>query len=168
MQILEPLTVRDVRFTPRNVLGMMSIHQADLEAASFQNLKQRNPVHAGRFHGHGLDSAAMEPIGEGVEVLRERWKAPDRVLIAGGRHRHKYFSRSDINAGRVWVNHQRSWRRLRPILAFSSHHGLLDCNSQKWRPRPRKKSTLLNGITRFRITGARVTTDWSTEPGTKL
>src|ERR1700724_2542235 len=99
MQILEPLTVGDVRFASRDVLGMMSIHQADLEAASLQDLKQGNPVHSGRFHGHSLDSAAVEPIGEAVEVLRERWKASDWVLIAGGGHRHKYFGRPNINTG---------------------------------------------------------------------
>jgi hypothetical protein len=110
---------------------MMCIHQADLEAASLQDLKQRNPVHARRFHGHRLDSAAVEPIGEGVEVLRERRKAPHLVRIAGRGHCHKYFRRSDIDASGVWMNHQRSWRRPRPALAFSGHDGVLGWNSQK-------------------------------------
>ena len=97
----------------------LRIHQADLNAASLQNLKQPHPVHASRFHCHSLDSAALESIGERVEVLRKCRKAPDRIFIAVGGYRHEYLGCPNINTSGVWVNHQWFWRRFRSVLAFS-------------------------------------------------
>jgi hypothetical protein len=102
---------------------MMSIHQADLDPASFQDLKQRNPIHAGRFHRYSLDPTALKPFCEGVEVLSERWKAPDWRLITTYRYRREYFGRPDINAGGVGMNHQRFRRRPRPFVSLSGHDG---------------------------------------------
>src|SRR3989338_4768851 len=50
---------------------MPCVDEQDGEAARFQQLEQRNPVHAGGFHGDRVDAAGFEPVGQGVEVDRE-------------------------------------------------------------------------------------------------
>lgn len=40
MQILEPLTIRNVGLTTRNVTHMLGVDQTDLKPARLQNLKQ--------------------------------------------------------------------------------------------------------------------------------
>src|ERR1700758_2099198 len=44
MQILDPLTVRNVALAPGNVLHMMCVNQEDFEPVRFQYLIKRNPV----------------------------------------------------------------------------------------------------------------------------
>ena len=47
VQVLEPLAIGDVRFASWHVLHVLCVDQADLEAASFKYLIDRNPVDAG-------------------------------------------------------------------------------------------------------------------------
>jgi hypothetical protein len=62
VELLEPLTVKHIAFTPGQRLDMMSVDEFDLEAAHLENLKQCNPVDAGRFHCHGLHPALLQPV----------------------------------------------------------------------------------------------------------
>src|ERR1700693_5518993 len=50
MQVLEPLAIGCVCLPARNVLHVLCVDQIDLESPSFQDLVDRNPVHAGRLH----------------------------------------------------------------------------------------------------------------------
>src|ERR1035441_6527752 len=57
MQILDPLTVRNVALAPGNVLHVVCVNQEDFETVRFQDLIKRNPINASRLHGYGPDVA---------------------------------------------------------------------------------------------------------------
>jgi hypothetical protein len=44
------------------------------------------PVHAGGFHGDGIDTAGLEPVGQDVEVDRETGELPHRFVVPVRRH----------------------------------------------------------------------------------
>jgi hypothetical protein len=62
VQLLQPATILHVAFTARHVLGASGVDQHHLEARRFELLEQRNPVDARRFHRHGFNAAAFEPL----------------------------------------------------------------------------------------------------------
>jgi hypothetical protein len=117
VQPLNPLTVQDIGFGPTADLpGLPRIDQEHLEAATLEQLKERDPVDAGRFHGHGRDAAGSEPVGEGFEVGGTGTEPPDvgrqvGRMISGrrgrglGRHGHPMLGGMDVNAGRMGVLH---------------------------------------------------------------
>ena len=63
MKVLQPLTIGDVRLTAGDIFHMVGIDEEDLEAPRFQDLKQRNPIDARGFHGHGIDGTLFQPVG---------------------------------------------------------------------------------------------------------
>jgi len=85
---------------------MPSVDQTDLEPAIFQNLEQRNPVHASRFHRDCLYPALLEPIGQQVQVLCKSRKRADVLSHAIRRYSYKNFRRPDINSGGVRPHHR--------------------------------------------------------------
>ena len=59
MQVLQPLTVGNVRASSRDVLDVLRIHKINLQPASFQNLHQWNPVNPGGFHRNRANAALL-------------------------------------------------------------------------------------------------------------
>lgn len=53
------------------------IDQIDFEASGLQQLEQRDPIDAGRFHGDRLDAALGQPVGQLVEVSGAGAEAAD-------------------------------------------------------------------------------------------
>src|SRR5262245_19050172 len=72
VEILQPLTVRDVSFSPRNVLDMSSVNKTHAKTAIFQDLEKRNPEHPCRFHSHACDATQFEPIRDPYEIVCKR------------------------------------------------------------------------------------------------
>ncbi len=62
-QLLQPLAVQHIGLAARDILDVPRVDQQHREAARLQELEQRYPVHAGRFHRYGIDAAAIEPVG---------------------------------------------------------------------------------------------------------
>jgi hypothetical protein len=81
VKLLDPLTVQDIALTSRNVLDVPRIDEHDLEAALFEDLEDRNPVHAGRFHRDRLDLAGPEPVGETMKIGGEGLERAHRFSI---------------------------------------------------------------------------------------
>ena len=73
------------------------------EAARLEQLEQRDPVHAGGFHRHGIDAAGLEPIGDGVEIDREAGKLVHRLIVAVRRHGHEVRRAADVDASGIGV-----------------------------------------------------------------
>jgi hypothetical protein len=62
VQILKPLAIGDVSLPARNVLHVLCVDQVDFKPASFEDLVDRNPVHAGRLHRDRVNPALLEPV----------------------------------------------------------------------------------------------------------
>jgi hypothetical protein len=92
VQPLQPLSVADVALAPRDVLGVAGVDQHDLEPALLEDLVGRDPVDSGRLHGDGLDPAALEPVGEPVQLAGDGAEGPHRLRVTlrtDGRHMHR-------------------------------------------------------------------------------
>jgi hypothetical protein len=66
VELLEPLAVDDVSLATRYAFDVTCVDEQDFEATLLEDLEERNPIHAGRLHGDGLDAADVEPVGERV------------------------------------------------------------------------------------------------------
>lgn len=102
-ELLQPLAVEHVAFAPRDVLDVAGIDQQDGEAARFEQFVQRDPVHAGRFHGDGVDMAGIEPVGQVVQIGGEAGKFAHRLLVSIRRHGHVVRGAADVDSGCVGV-----------------------------------------------------------------
>src|SRR5437870_4217371 len=102
MQILKPLAIENIGFAARNVMNMLSIYQMNFNASSLQDLKQRNPIDTGRFHGDRVHAALLNPVGQGVEILGKRGKRSHRFVIPISGNGDKNFRRSNINTASIW------------------------------------------------------------------
>ena len=71
MEILDPLAVGHIALSPGHVLHVLCVDEKYLNASSFQNLIERYPVHAGRFHRNCGHSTLLQPVSELMEVTRK-------------------------------------------------------------------------------------------------
>lgn len=142
MQALDPLAIQNIGFAPGDIFDLPCIDQADLKAAAFQNLKGRNPVNAGRFHGHSFDPAVLEPIGHRLQVLGECAKTPHRVGTAACRHGAPMFPMANVNARRIRADHIQGFINFKLSillrLSFSFHVTVavaVGSSAQEWQRR---------------------------------
>src|SRR5450631_2992249 len=66
MQVLEPLAIGYVCLPARYVLHVLCVDEVNFETACFQDLIDRNPVHAGRLHRDRMNPALLQPVGQGM------------------------------------------------------------------------------------------------------
>src|ERR1700724_2679308 len=107
----------------------MSVDQVYLEATLLQNLIKRDPVHTSGLHRHRTYPAALQPVGESLQITGETSKPACSVLISIRRHCNVYLLRADVDPRRVRLHQRRSTNSL---LFLRGHHRLLVC----WRTRP--------------------------------
>jgi hypothetical protein len=92
------------------------LDQQHFEAARFQQLQQRDPVDAGRFHDDGPDAAGRQSLGQGGEVGRAGAEGTNirRQVgrVVGGQRRGVFCRDSnpmdvgvDVDAGCVRMGH---------------------------------------------------------------
>jgi hypothetical protein len=81
----------------------VGIDQLDLKPALFEHLEQGNPVDPGRLHHHGVNLTLPQPLGQGVEIGRERPELLHRLLIAIGGHRYPVRLRPHLNPGCIEI-----------------------------------------------------------------
>jgi hypothetical protein len=104
VELLDPLTVQDVRLAARDALDVEGVDEQNLEAAVLEDLEQGDPVDPGRLHGDGGDAAGLEPVGELEERMGEALELPNRVRVAIFRHRDPVAPRPDVDSGCVEVD----------------------------------------------------------------
>ena len=93
-----------------------------LKTSPLQNLIERYPVHAGRFHRNRRHSTFLQPVSELMEVTRKFSEAADRIRrpICGDRDEDLF--RSNIDPRRVRMEQRRHpAARLTPLHRLSSH-----------------------------------------------
>ena len=136
MQILQPLTVGNIRFAPRHVLHVARVDQHDSETSRLQDLKKRNPVDSRRFHRHRLYVAGLQPIRSGVQVFGKRREMPYRLRIAIHRHGDINLRRPYVHTGSIRVQTMQHWRAdLLAVLPLSRHGSPFETFCHARRPR---------------------------------
>src|SRR5437867_555134 len=106
MEALQPLAVLQVGFAARQMPYIPGIDQKRFHPALFNLLKQRDPVNAGRFHNHRGHTAALEPLDQLVQLMREGSKLPDSALLGSDRmcpHTDEVGAAADINSGSIRI-----------------------------------------------------------------
>lgn len=66
MKLLDPLAVESVGLAAGDVLDVTRVDQVNLETSFFEDFVDGNPVDAGGLHGHGVDAASVEPVGQSM------------------------------------------------------------------------------------------------------
>ncbi len=133
VELLDPLAVEDVGLAARHALQLPRVDESDLEAALAEELEEGDPVHAGGLHRHGLDVAAGEPVGQGVQIRGEGPELADvaPLGVAAVRDGDVVTPGADIDARGVQVDPAEfGWERGRAATAVrlrmgARHGGLL-------------------------------------------
>src|SRR4029077_11298363 len=134
MQILQPLTVGDVRLASGHILYVTRVDQVNSEPLPFQDLKQGNPVHPRRFHRYGLGVASSRRGRSSLQVCSEDREMSSRLLITIWGHGDVDLRCSYIHTGGIRIKAMQHWRTcLLAALSFSRHGSLpgvdLPCES---------------------------------------
>jgi len=87
VEVLNPLTVGNIGLSAGLVFYAMGVDQPYVELAFFQDLKQRDPVHSGGFHGHGSDLALLKLVRQLFQIDGKRRKTPNRLRVVIGGNR---------------------------------------------------------------------------------
>ena len=103
-ELLKPLAIEHIAFAPWQVLDVAGIDQVDLEAARLQDLIDGDPVHAGGLHHHGLDPAALEPVGHAVDGVSEAVEVAHALIIAISGHAGELAGGADINGRAIGID----------------------------------------------------------------
>lgn len=103
MQLLNPLTVQNIRLASPDILDVVGVDQIDPKAAGFQDLVDGTPVDAGGLHGDGLNLACSQPVGQRVQIGGEGREDSHRLDIAIFGDAGVDLFRADIQARGVQV-----------------------------------------------------------------
>ncbi len=105
MQGLNPLAIQDIGLVAGGKPpGQIAADEAAMEPALFQDLEEGNPVHAGGFHGDGLDAIFDQPVGNGVQVGRVRAERAHDLGLVGARDADVDLLGADVGAGCVGID----------------------------------------------------------------
>src|SRR5262249_53236674 len=128
----------------RRVARLPRINQEDLEATRFEQLKERDPVDARRFHSDGGDAALRQPIGQAEEVGGAGAKGTNMRRQVGrmvgwrwwcqlGRDRDPVDGSMDVNAGRVRIRltQRLGGRGLTEVLVLTRCHSDLGSGGEQ-------------------------------------
>ena len=85
------MTVGDVGLPARHILHILSIDKIDFKSTCFEDLVDRNPVHARRFHSDGTNVTGLKPICQSNQILGECWKAANRLIVTTPWSGNHYF-----------------------------------------------------------------------------
>jgi len=104
VELLQPLGIVHIRLSAGHVLDVAGVDEQHLEPAGFENLKDRNPVHAGRLHGDRRDAHRREPLRQLVEITAEGAEGAHRPVLSVARHGDHVKGRTDVDPGGIWID----------------------------------------------------------------
>ena len=103
MQPLQPLSVADVGLAARDVLGIPSVDEYDLEAALVQNFEDWNPVDSRGLHSDCAHAAVLEPVRQPVQIARESAEIAHRFGILFRSYRCYVHRSANVDFRCAWV-----------------------------------------------------------------
>jgi hypothetical protein len=106
VQLLDPLAIQNIAFATRDMLEAPTVDQVDFEAARFEQIEDRNPVHPRGFHGDRVDATGHQPIRQGLQIDGEDAKDPHTLCVGGalGWDTRPNFAGADVQAGGVGMH----------------------------------------------------------------
>ena len=110
------------------MLDVTRVDQTDFYPPRLQNLKQRDPVDPGRFHGYGPNAASEQPGRQRQQVFGKRWEAAYRVRVPVRRYRDVDFRGSYIDPGCIRLDTFQTGNGSTSASAFVSHRSSLLCH----------------------------------------
>src|ERR1039458_7939641 len=126
MQVLEPLAIGYVCLPARNVFHVLCVDQIDLESPCFQNLIDRNPVHAGRLHRDRMNPALLQPVGQGMQIASECGETANGVGISISADGDEQLTCTYIDSRGIRMQDR---QRITSSLALLGHLLLRSCRS---------------------------------------
>jgi hypothetical protein len=97
------------------VLGIAGIDQHHLETALLKDLVGRNPVDAGGLHGDRPHSAALEPIGQALQITGAGAEGAHRLAVPIRRDCRDVHPCTDIDCRRIGMGRHEVSLRARPL-----------------------------------------------------
>src|SRR5437870_13750506 len=97
MQLLDPLTIKNIRLAAGDVLNVARIDQLYFESPSLEQFEQRDPVNTSRFHRHAGDATLLQPSGKSFKVSCKSTKLAHRNCVTSFGYRNQVSLRPDIN-----------------------------------------------------------------------
>jgi hypothetical protein len=82
----------------------LPLFQVHPEAPRFQNLIDGDPIHARRFHRHGLNAAGGQPVRQRIEVRGKGAEGPYWLGIAACGHTRPDLLAANSQPGSMRVN----------------------------------------------------------------
>ena len=104
VELAQPLAIRHVALAARDILDVARVDEEHLEAARLEELVDRDPIHARRFHRDARHPARGEPVGEPVQIGREGRERAHRGGVAIRRHRDEVLGRPAIDARDIRID----------------------------------------------------------------
>jgi hypothetical protein len=126
VQSLQPLCITDVGLASGYVLGIARIDEEHCKATGVEELKDRDPIDAGRFHDDRVDAALGKPVHQPMQISGEGTEAAHRLRCAICIHGSHVHGGPDVDRGRVCMDHQHRTAVL--IIRFVPTH----CQSSNW------------------------------------
>src|SRR5262249_19906471 len=124
MQILKPLAIQHVGLASRNMVYVLSIDQMNFDVARLQDLKKWNPVDARRLHRYRVDTTALQPVRQAMQVFSESGKRSHRFGVPVGRYSDEDFGCTNINTSGV-RSHYRQGPLQFSMFPFRLRHGIV-------------------------------------------
>jgi len=110
VQPLQPPAVLNIALAARHVLDMAGIDQLHLEAPVLEDPIQRDPVDPRGLHGHRLNAAELQPVGQGIQIRRKAAEPAHGVLVPLFGNGHPVLARADVDARGMRVDHRKRGR----------------------------------------------------------
>ncbi len=101
VEILQPLAIGDVGLFAGNIFGVAGVDQADFDLRGFEDLKEWNPIDAGRFHRDGSDATLFKPITDEQKVIGEGGEGADGSGVGIERDGDLDLRGADVDAASV-------------------------------------------------------------------
>jgi hypothetical protein len=111
VQITEPLRIGDVGLAPWQIADMPRVDQLHRDAPRLKDLVDRNPEDSRRFERDGRDATRHQPVGEPMEIRRERAKRLHGMVVAIGRHGDDVHRAAAVNPRCVRIDPLQHRRR---------------------------------------------------------
>jgi hypothetical protein len=77
VQVLQPLAVLHIGLATGQIFAVARVDQHHFQSRAFEDLEERDPIHAGRFQRDGGDTALPEPVAQGQQLFGESGEVAD-------------------------------------------------------------------------------------------